>query len=237
LEAPLILEVSDVHAYYGDSHVLQGVSLALGPGEIVCLLGRNGAGKTTTMRSIVGYVPPAAGKVVFDGEVVSGRPVYENVRRGIGFVPEDRRIFPALTVEENLEVARLPPRPGLEPWTVERVFDEFPLLRPLRRQKGGALSGGEQQVLAIARALVGNPRVLLLDEPCEGLAPVIVETLGETISELKGQIPILLAEQNARFALGVADRGYVIEKGRVVYGGTRRELLENEEIQERYLAV
>ncbi|GAB6064516.1 ABC transporter ATP-binding protein [Deferrisoma palaeochoriense] len=226
-----------MHAYYDDSHVLQGVDLALDRGEIVCLLGRNGAGKTTTMKAIVGYVPPAEGRVVFDGRDLTGRPVYENVRAGVGYVPEDRRIFPGLTVDENLEVAVLPPRPGLEPWSFERVFDTFPLLQRLRRRKGGELSGGEQQLLAIARALMGNPRVLLLDEPCEGLAPVIVEALGEVIASLKGQIPILLAEQNARFALEVSDRGYVIEKGRVVFHGTRRELLDNTEIQERYLAV
>jgi len=226
-----------VHAYYGDSHVLQGVDLELAPGEIACLLGRNGAGKTTTMKSIVGYVPPARGRVVFDGTDVAGRPVYENVRRGIGYVPEDRRIFPGLTVEENLEVAVLPPRPGQDPWTFERVFETFPLLARLRRRKGGELSGGEQQLLAIARALVGNPRVLLLDEPCEGLAPVIVEALGEVIASLKAEVPILLAEQNARFALGIADRGYVIEKGRVVFRGSRKELLDNREVQERYLAV
>ncbi len=233
----MILEVSGVHAYYGDSHVLQGVDLGLGPGEIVCLLGRNGAGKTTTMKSIVGYVPPARGRVVFDGEDIAGRPVHENVRRGLGYVPEDRRIFADLTVEENLEVAVLPPRQGQEPWTFGRVFDTFPLLRRLRRRRGGDLSGGEQQILAIARALVGNPRVLLLDEPCEGLAPVIVEELGGVIAALKGEVPILLAEQNARFALGVSDRGYVIEKGRVVFSGTRAELLANRDIQERYLAV
>ena len=226
-----------MHAYYGDSHVLQGVDLALDTGEIACLLGRNGAGKTTTMKSIVGYVPPARGRVVFQGQDIAGRPVYENVRRGIGYVPEDRRIFPGLTVEENLEVAALPLRPGREPWTFERVFDTFPLLARLRRRKGGELSGGEQQLLAIARALVGNPRVLLLDEPCEGLAPVIVEELGEVIASLKAEVPILLAEQNARFALGIADRGYVIEKGRVVFQGTRQELLDNREVQERYLAV
>ncbi len=226
-----------MHAYYGDSHVLQGVDLALAQGEIVCLLGRNGAGKTTTMKSIVGYVPPARGRVVFDGADIAGRPVYENVRRGIGYVPEDRRIFPGLTVEENLEVAALPPRPGREPWTFDRVFATFPLLARLRRRKGGELSGGEQQLLAIARALVGNPRVLLLDEPCEGLAPVIVEELGGVIASLKAEVPILLAEQNARFALGIADRGYIIEKGRVVFRGTRQELLDNREVQERYLAV
>ncbi len=233
----MILEVQGVHAYYGDSHVLQGMDLEVGRGEIVCLLGRNGAGKTTTMKSVLGYVPPAQGRVWFDGADITGRPVFENVRKGIGYVPEDRRIFPGLTVQENLEVAALPPRPGQAPWTFDRVFDTFPLLRRLRRRKGGELSGGEQQLLAIARALVGNPRLLLLDEPCEGLAPVIVEALGGVIASLKAEVPILLAEQNARFALGVSDRGYVIEKGRIVFSGTRQDLLANREVQERYLAV
>ena len=233
-----MLEVSDVHAYYGDSHVLQGVSLALGPGEIVCLLGRNGAGKTTTMRSIVGYVPPAAGRVVFDGEVVSGRPVYENVRRGIGFVPEDRRIFPALTVEENLEVARLPPRPGLEPWTLDRVFHEFPLLQPLRRQKGGALSGGEQQMLAIARGLMADPLLLMLDEPSLGLAPVLVISLFEIIRKLKEEgLTMLLVEQNVHLALAVSDYAYVLSQGRVEIEGEAGVVREMNEVRHAYLGL
>ncbi|GAB4274779.1 MAG: ABC transporter ATP-binding protein [Deferrisomatales bacterium] len=232
-----MLEVDDIHVYYGDSHVLQGVSLAVGPDEVVCLLGRNGAGKTTTLKGIVGYAPPAAGAVRFRGAPIHGRPVYENVRRGIGFVPEDRRIFADLTVEENLEVARLPARPGRTPWTLERLYDAFPLLADLRRRPGGALSGGEQQVLAVARALAGNPELLLLDEPCEGLAPVIVDALAGLIGRLKRELPILLSEQNARFAFEVADRGYVIEKGRVRHQGTSAELADDEEIHRRYLAV
>ncbi len=232
-----MLEVNDIHVYYGDSHVLQGVSLTVKPGETVCLLGRNGAGKTTTLRGIMGYQPPANGEVRFAGTAITQRPVYETVRRGIGFVPEDRRIFPDLTVEENLEVAELPTRPGLSPWDRSRLYDTFPLLANLRDRKGGALSGGEQQMLAIARALAGNPRLLLLDEPCEGLAPVIVESVGEVILDLKSQMPVLLSEQNARFALSVADRGYVIDKGIVRFEGTKEELLENKDIQERYLAV
>jgi len=232
-----MLDVRDIHVYYGDSHVLQGLSLRLEKGEIVSLLGRNGAGKTTTMRGVAGYNPPRSGRVIFDGEDIGGRPVYENVRRGVGIVPEDRRVFPGLTVEENLEVAELPPRPGLEPWTLERIFEAFPLLASLRRRRGGELSGGEQQMLAIARALAGNPRLLLLDEPCEGLAPVIVELLGEIITSLGEGVAILLAEQNARFALRVARRGYVIDKGRVRFEGTSEELSSNVEIQQRYLAV
>jgi branched-chain amino acid transport system ATP-binding protein len=232
-----MLRVADIHVYYGDSHVLQGVSLDVRPGEIVCLLGRNGAGKSTTMRGAVGVNAPRAGRVVFNGEEIAGRPVYENVRRGLAFVPEDRRIFAGLTVNENLEVAMLPPREGRKPWTIDRIYRVFPLLARLKTRKGGNLSGGEQQMLAIARALVGNPLMLLLDEPCEGLAPVIVEELGSVIVGLKSDMPILLAEQNARFALSVADRGYVIDKGVIRYEGAKEDLLCNTEVQSRYLSV
>ena len=232
-----MLRIEDIHVYYGESYVLQGVDLHVEKGEIVCLLGRNGAGKTTTMKSVIGYNPPRRGKIYLEDDVISGRPVYENVRLGIGYVPEDRRIFPLLTVEENIEVALLPPREGFTPWTPERIFDEFPLLAKLKKRLGGELSGGEQQVLAIARALAGNPKFLLLDEPCEGLAPVVVEMLGEIITGLSKEITILMAEQNARFALQISVRGYVIDKGRVCYEGTSQELVANEEIQCRYLAV
>ncbi len=232
-----MLQLEAVHAYYGDSHVLQGVSLAVRQGEIVCLLGRNGAGKSTTMKAAVGVVPPRRGSVRFFGEEIAGKPVYSIVRKGLAFVPEDRRIFAGLTVTENLEVALLPPRPGLEPWTIDRLFQVFPLLDRLRERKGGNLSGGEQQMLAIARALAGNPALLLLDEPCEGLAPVIVEELARVILEIKNTIPVLLAEQNALFALSISDRGYVIDKGLIRYEGTRHELLANTEIQSRYLSV
>lgn len=232
-----MLDVRDLHVHYGESHVLQGVHLRLRGGETVALLGRNGAGKTTTLKGILGLVPPSSGEVIFEQRDIARRPVHENVRAGIGYVPEDRRIFPGLTVEENLEVASLPPRPGLSPWDPQRVYSEFPLLGPLRKRKGGHLSGGEQQVLSIARALCGNPKLLLLDEPSEGLAPLVVESLGEAIGKLKGGLPILLAEQNARFALSIADRGYVLDKGTVRFVGTRDELLGNPEIQSRYLSV
>lgn len=232
-----MLHLEAVHAYYGDSHVLQGVSLAVQHGEIVCLLGRNGAGKSTTMKAAVGVVPPRRGSIRFLGEEIAGKPVYSIVRKGLAFVPEDRRIFAGLTVTENLEVALLPPRPGLDPWTIERLFQVFPLLDRLRDRKGGNLSGGEQQMLAIARALAGNPAMLLLDEPCEGLAPVIVEELARVILEIKNTIPVLLAEQNALFALSISDRGYVIDKGVIRYEGTKQELLANTEIQSRYLSV
>jgi len=232
-----MLDVNAIHTYIGDSYILQGVSLSVKAGEIVCLLGRNGAGKTTTIRSILGYNPPARGQITFAGHDISARPVYENVRRGMGYAPEDRRIFADLTVEENIEVAMLPARPNQTSWSDERIFDAFPLLKKLKSRKGGELSGGEQQMLAIARALAGNPRLLLLDEPCEGLAPVVVEILAKIISGLKNEIPVLLAEQNARFAFEISDRGYVIDKGRVCYHGDIRELAQNEEIQNRYLAV
>jgi len=232
-----MLKVNDIHVYYGDSHVLQGISLEVRPGEIVCLLGRNGAGKSTTMRGIAGVNTPRSGQVIFRGKDVCGQPVYKIARNGLAFVPEDRRIFSRLTVEENLEVAILPPRSGRTPWTIDRVFQVLPFLARLKDRKGGNLSGGEQQLLAIARALVGNPLLLLLDEPCEGLAPIIVEELGEVIVSIKSETPILLAEQNARFALSISDRGYVIDKGVIRYEGTRKELLSNTEVQSRYLSV
>jgi branched-chain amino acid transport system ATP-binding protein len=232
-----MLRATDIHVYYGDSHVLQGVSLTVHAGEIVALLGRNGAGKSTTLKGIIGVIPPKSGHVLFNGEDVTGRPVYETVRKGIAFVPEDRRIFQGLTVKENLEVAVLPARQGLTSWTIERVYDVFPLLHRLKNRKGGNLSGGEQQMLAIARALVGNPILLLLDEPCEGLAPVIVEEMGRIISGIKSDIPVLLSEQNAYFALSVADRGYVIDKGVIRYEGNRQDMITNTEVQSRYLTV
>ncbi len=232
-----MLQAADIQVYYGDSHVLQGVSLEVGSGEIVCLLGRNGAGKSTTLRGIMGVNPPKAGRISFKGEDITHLPVYEKTRKGMAFVPEDRRIFPGLTVDENLEVAMLPARTGQTPWGLDRIYRTFPLLARLKTRKGGNLSGGEQQMLAIARALAGNPLVLLLDEPCEGLAPVIVEELARVIAGLKSDMPILLAEQNARFALSIADRGYVIDKGIIRYAGARADLLSNEEVQSRYLSV
>jgi branched-chain amino acid transport system ATP-binding protein len=232
-----MLRVDDLHVYYGDSHVLQGVSLEVRSGEVVCLLGRNGAGKSTTLRGIVGVNPPKSGRVNFKGQDITARPVYETIRRGLAFVPEDRRIFPGLTVNENLEVAVLQPKEGNTPWTIDRIYATFPLLSKLKTRKGGNLSGGEQQMLAIARALVGNPLMLLLDEPCEGLAPVIVEELGRVIRGITADMPVLLAEQNALFALSIADRGYVIDKGVIRYEGARAELLSNQEVQSRYLSV
>ena len=230
-----MLEVRDIHSYYGDSHVLQGISLYVGKRESVCLLGRNGAGKTTTMKSIMGYVPPRKGAILFEGRDITRLRTHEIVRIGIGYVPEDRRIFPQLTVRENLEIAAR--RDATGRWDMESVLELFPLLKRLLDRKGGKMSGGEQQLLAIARALIGNPAFLLLDEPCEGLAPVIVEELKRTILILKEALPFLIAEQNARFALEVSDRGYVIEKGLMKYEGATESLRSNAEVQQRYLSV
>ncbi len=232
-----MLKLEDIHVYYGDSYVLQGVSLEVKKGEIVALLGRNGAGKTTTMRTIVGYNPPRQGRIFFMNRKINGKKVYENIRLGLGYVPEDRQIFPDLTVEENIEVALRPPEDGRSPWDFERIFTTFPMLERLKKHMGGELSGGEQQMLAIARALAGNPGLLLLDEPCEGLAPVIVESLGKVIKNLKKAIPILMSEQNAHFALAIADRAYVIDKGRICYEGSASEISSNEKIKTSYLAV
>ncbi len=231
-----MLNVEDIHVYIRDSYILQGLSIQVQNDEVVCLLGRNGAGKTTTFRSIMGYLHPKRGKVIFKQIDITSWPPFKIVNAGIGFVPEDRRIFHDLTVRENLEVA-FKERPERQIWTIERVFDEIPLLSNLKDRKGGQLSGGEQQILAIARALVTNPELLLLDEPSEGLAPVIVERLGELITGIKKDVTILLAEQNAYFALEVSDRGYIIDKGRITYRGSSSELRSNREIQSRYLTV
>ncbi len=232
-----MLRIEDVHTYYGDSHILQGISLEVKEGEVVALLGRNGAGKTTTFRTIMQLVPPKSGAIFFQDTKINGLKPHEVTRLGIGFVPEDRRIFPTLTVIENLEVAEGFNAKREGRWTIERIFEYFPLLYKLRKRAGGNLSGGEQQLLAIARTLMGNPLILLLDEPCEGLAPIIVESLEKLIMELKGEVTILLAEQNAPFALKVSERGYILEKGQIKYHATTSDLKSNKEIQERYLSV
>ena len=232
-----MLKVNDIHVYYGDSYIIQGVSFEIKKGEIVCLLGRNGAGKTTTMRSIIGYNSPKKGKIYFKNTDITKNKVFKNVRLGIGYVPEDRRLFSDLTVRENFEVSLLSFRDNAETWTIERIFEEIPIVARLQDKKGGELSGGEQQIVAIARSLCCNPELLLLDEPCEGLAPVIVEELGEIILKLKKHITILLAEQNAHFALQISDRGYIIDKGKIKFSGSINELKGNNEVQERYLAV
>jgi branched-chain amino acid transport system ATP-binding protein len=232
-----ILAVEGLHAYYGLSHVLFGVSLEAGAGEVVALLGRNGAGKSTTLRSIMGLLPPRAGRIAFRGRDVTGWPPYRVCQLGVGFVPEDRRIFPDLTVRENLEVGRRRARGG-EAWTHDRIYEFFPVLGERREQKGETLSGGEQQMLAIARTLMGNPEVLLLDEPSEGLAPVVVRALLDRLLALKarGQT-ILLSEQNLRFATRLADRAYVLEQGHVRYAGTIAALMADEAVRRAYLTV
>lgn len=232
-----MLQVEDIHTYYDESHALQGVSLEVRTGEVVCLLGRNGAGKSTTLKSIMGLTPPRRGRIRFDGEEIQGRPPHWIARRGIALVPEDRRIFAGLTVRENLEVA-MPPRPvGERRWPIERIFDEYPMLAELRDQDGGTLSGGQQQVLAIARALATEPRLLLLDEPNEGLAPVIVQQIGALVDRLAETTTILFTDQSLSFALRHASRGYILQKGRVVYEGSTEIIRNDPSVQERFLSV
>jgi len=232
-----VLTVEDVYTAYGLSQVLFGVSLEVAAGECVCLVGRNGVGKTTTMRSIMGLTPPRRGRVIWKGKDVAGREPYQIADLGIGFVPEDRRIFSDLTVWENLDVAARR-RDGGSAWTLDRVFDLFPKLRELVDRQGGFLSGGEQQMLTIARTLMGNPDLLLLDEPSEGLAPIVVDHLKEQIGRLKREgLTILLAEQNVDFCLDLADRVYVLEKGHIRYQGTVQAFREDESIRAQYLAL
>ena len=230
-----MLKVDGIHTYYDDSYILQGLDLEVNIGEIVCLLGRNGAGKSTTLKSIMGYNHPRKGTIQFLNQDISKQSVYKNVRMGLAYVPEDRRIFSELTVQENFEVSFNSTTEII--WTIDDLFNTFPLLDKFRHRKGGELSGGEQQMVAISRALACQPKMLLLDEPCEGLAPVVVEQLGDIIIKLKEHFPILLAEQNAHFALEVADRGYVIEKGLIRFSGSALELQRDEEIKKRYLSV
>jgi len=235
----MILEVQDIYTSYGLSQILFGVSLAVDAGECVALLGRNGVGKTTTLRSIMGLTPPRQGMVRYKGQNITGKPAYRIARLGIGFVPEDRRIFPDLTVQENLDVARKSPAaPHATAWTVERVYDLFPVLAKLDNRKGGYLSGGEQQMLTIGRTLMGNPDLLLLDEPSEGLAPLVVRDLGAQIQRLKADgMTILFCEQNTKFATALSDRAYILEKGQIRFTGTIKALQDNEEIRRQYLAL
>ncbi len=234
----MLLQVQDIHTYYGLSHILFGVSLEMQEGECVSLVGRNGAGKTTTFRSIMGLTPPKSGTVRFKGQEIQGRPAYWIAQHGIGFVPEERAIFPDLTVWENLDVARKPGTNGQFQWTVESVYEFFPRLAERRNQLGGTLSGGEQQMLTIARTLMGNPDLLLLDEPSEGLAPLIVDAIGELIQQLKKErMTILLSEQNIHFALELSERAYVIDDGHIQFSGAVDELQNQPEIVQKYLAV
>ena len=233
------LELSGVHTHYATSHILFDVSLEVNQGESVCLLGRNGAGKTTTLKSIMSLAPVSAGSIRFNGVDLVGRAPYEIARLGVGYVPDDRLIFPDLTVRENLEIAVKQGAAGAPAeWTVERIYELFPVLAPLDARLGGYLSGGEQQMLTIGRTLMGNPSLLLLDEPVEGVAPVVVQELTRQIKHLKTMgLTILFAEQNMHFATQISDRAYVIEKGRIRYQGTMGELAANEEVKAKYLMI
>jgi branched-chain amino acid transport system ATP-binding protein len=229
-----MLELEGVEAGYGLSRVLHGVSLRAEAGEVVSLLGRNGAGKSTTLKSIVRLVAVSRGSIRFDGREITGRPTHAISRLGVGYVPEERRIFSDLTVAENLLVGRK----GTGAWGAERVYDVFPKLRELAGRRAGSLSGGEQQMLTVARTLMGNPRVVLLDEPSEGLAPVIVRALGEQIAALKREgLTILLSEQNLKFAARLADRAYIIEKGIIRFDGPMAALMADEDLRRKYLTV
>ena len=233
-----MLEVSGLAAHYGRAQILAEVGLGVAAGEVVVLLGRNGAGKSTTMKAIMGLVPPSAGRIRFRDQEIAGRPPFEIARLGLGYVPEERRIFSDLTVLENLEVGRRPAPPGQRAWTPERLFALFPSLGAMRHRPGGRMSGGEQQMLTIARTLMGQPRLVLLDEPSEGLAPVVVERMAEAILALKAEgLSILLSEQNLHFARAVSDRATIIEKGRIRWGGSMAALMADAGIREQYLSV
>jgi branched-chain amino acid transport system ATP-binding protein len=232
-----MLEVEGIHTFYGLSHILFGVSLKVDPGEVVCLLGRNGAGKTTTMKSIIGITPPKQGSIRFKGDEIIGIEPYLLTRRGIGYIPDDRRIFADLTVEENLEIAERKLKEG-EGWSRERIYELFPALKNIESRRGGCLSGGEQKMLAIARALMGNPEFILLDEPFEGLAPLLIYALEGQIKKLReAGLTVLIAEQNVRSTLRISDSGYIIDNGQIRYHGSIEELRENEEVRKKYLLV
>ena len=234
----MLLAVEDLHAHYGKSHILHGVSLGVDSGEIVCLLGRNGVGKSTTLKTIMGLVEPSRGTVIFKGAPLVGLPPYRVARLGLGYVPEERRIFPTITVRENLLMGVKPGAAGDGGWTLERVYGFFPRLRERERQRAGTLSGGEQQMLTIGRTLMGNPDLLLVDEPTEGLAPMIVEQVERILGEIhRSGIPVLLVEQSMETALALAQRAYVMSKGQIVFSGSVRELQDNEAVRKQYLEV
>jgi branched-chain amino acid transport system ATP-binding protein len=231
-----LLEVQDIHTYYLDSYVLQGVSLKVEKGTVVVILGRNGVGKTTLIRSIIGFNPPRRGKVIYQGQDITHQESFRSVRLGIGLVPQGRRIFSSLTVKENIEIAAK--KQGASPWTLDRLLSLFPQLRGRLYTRGGKLSGGEQQMLACSRALIGNPDLLLMDEPSEGLSPIVIQEIGRIIDEIKARgLSILLVEQNFSFALKLADYVYVMSKGTIVYESEPKELWENIEIKSSYLGI
>ncbi|MGC8657458.1 MAG: ABC transporter ATP-binding protein [Desulfomonilaceae bacterium] len=233
----MVLQVSDIDVYYGSAHVLQSVSFEVRQGETVALLGRNGMGKTTTLRSIMGLTPPSNGSIRFEGKEISKLTPNTIAKLGVSYIPDDLRIFPDLTCEENLEIAmRVCRRSGY--WTKDRVEALFPLLADRRKQKGSSFSGGEKKMLSLARALMMNPSLILLDEPSEGLAPLIVKKLLETIQDIKRHgVTILLADQNLRFCKEVCDRGYILEKGTVVHSGTMEGIWSSEDVVKRYLVL
>ena len=235
-----MLEVKDIHSYYGKSHILQGVSMALNEGELVCLLGRNGVGKTSTLKSIMGLVRPSEGSIRFRGQELIGKQPYEIARLGVGYVPEDRRIFRSLTVHENLLMGVKDAKGGAKngSWTVERVYEKFPKLKDRRDNKGGHLSGGEQQMLTVARTLMGNPDLILVDEPTEGLAPLIVKDVLEMLAAVRNSgVTVLMVEQNFKASIKVADRFYIMGKGQMVFEGGTEALLAAEEVRRNYLEV
>jgi branched-chain amino acid transport system ATP-binding protein len=233
-----LLSVTDIHAYYGRAHILHGVSFAMARGEVVALVGRNGAGKSTTMKAVMGLVPPARGQVTFDGTAIADREPFEIARLGLGYVPEERRVFSDLTVMENLTVGERPARADAPRWTPEALFALFPNLGRMKDRPGGQMSGGEQQMLTIARTLMGNPKLVLLDEPSEGLAPVIIEEMAKAILRLKSEgLTVLISEQNLHFARLVATRALVMEKGLIRFDGAMETLMSDASIRERYLAV
>jgi branched-chain amino acid transport system ATP-binding protein len=232
------LSVANLNSHYGPAHILFDIALEVADSEVVALLGRNGAGKSTTFRSIVGLVERRSGKIVFEGKDVSHAPTHEIVRRGLGYVPEERRIFTELSVEENLEVGRQPRRPNAPHWTREKLFALFPNLAELRLRPGGRMSGGEQQMLTIARTLMGNPSLVLLDEPSEGLSPKIVEQMVLAILTMKKEgVSIVVSEQNLHFAKLICDRAYIIERGRICFGGTMAELEARPDIRDAHLSI
>ena len=232
------LSVADLNSHYGPAHILFDVALEVADGEVVALLGRNGAGKSTTFRSIVGLVAQRTGRILFEGRDVSASPTHAIVRGGLGYVPEERRIFTDLTVDENLEVGRQPARPNAPHWTRERLFALFPNLAEMRSRPGGRMSGGEQQMLTIARTLMGNPSLILLDEPSEGLSPKIVEQMVQAILTMKKEgVSVLVSEQNLHFARLISDRVYIIERGRICFAGTMSQLDARPDVRDAHLAL
>jgi branched-chain amino acid transport system ATP-binding protein len=238
MSAQPVVQVEDLDVYYGTSQILFGVSLSVQAGETMALLGRNGAGKSTTLKAIMGLAPARRGRVMLDGRMVSGRKPHHIARAGLGFVPEDRQIFPDHTVEDNLIIGQKKGPQGQDDWSISRVYEIFPSLQPLRSRIAGRLSGGEQQMLAIARTLMGNPALLLLDEPSEGLAPIVVQRIGELLRQLRATgATILIAEQNMHFCLGLASHATVIDKGQIVYTASIEDLKADDTVRQRYLAL